>query len=50
VGEAPSCSLQGSDQVEPPNGERPRDGNGLQGMSGEMGLPCVVMASFVGAY
>jgi hypothetical protein len=29
VGAAPSCSLQGSDQVKPPNGERPCDGNGL---------------------
>jgi hypothetical protein len=29
VGEAPGCSLQGSNQVEPPNGEQPRDGNCL---------------------
>jgi hypothetical protein len=50
VGEAPSCFLQGSDQVEPPNGERSCDGNGLQGMSQEMGLPCVVLESFAGAY
>jgi hypothetical protein len=33
VGEAPGCSLQGSDQVEPPNSERPCNGNGLQGVS-----------------
>jgi hypothetical protein len=50
VGEAPGCSLQGSDQVKPTNGERPCNGNGLQGMSQEMGLPYVVLASFTGAY
>jgi hypothetical protein len=50
VGEAPGCFLQGSDQVEPPDGEWPSDGDGLQGMSREMGLPCVVLAYFAGAY
>jgi hypothetical protein len=50
VGEAPGCSLQGSDQVEPSNSERPCDGNGLQDMSQKMGLPYVVLASFAGAY
>jgi hypothetical protein len=29
VGEATSCPLQGSDQVEPLNSERPCDGNSL---------------------
>jgi hypothetical protein len=29
VGEASGCSLQGSDQVEPPNGEQPCNGNDL---------------------
>jgi hypothetical protein len=29
VGEALGCSLQGFDQVEPPNGERPCNRNGL---------------------
>jgi hypothetical protein len=29
VGEAASCPFQGSDKVEPPNSERPCDGNGL---------------------
>jgi hypothetical protein len=33
VGEATSCPLQGSDQVESPNGKRPCDGNRLQGVS-----------------
>jgi hypothetical protein len=50
VGEAPSCFLQGSDQVEPPNGERPCDRDGLQDMGREMSLPCIVLASFAGAY
>jgi hypothetical protein len=50
VGKAPGCSLQGSDQVEPPNNERPCDENGLQGMSREMVLLCIVLASFAGAY
>jgi hypothetical protein len=50
MGEASGCSLQGSDQVEPPNGERPCDGDGLQGKSREMGLLCIVLAFFAGAY
>jgi hypothetical protein len=50
VGEAPGCFLQGFDQVEPPNDEWPCYEDGLQGMSREMGLPCVVLASFAGAY
>jgi hypothetical protein len=50
VGEATSYPFQGSDQVEPPNGEQPCDGNRLQGVSWEMGLPCIVLASFAGSY
>jgi hypothetical protein len=50
VGEATSCPFQGSNQVEPPNSERPCDGNSLQGMSQEVGLSCIVLASFAGAY
>jgi hypothetical protein len=50
VGEATSCPLQGSDQVEPPNSEWPCDGNSLQGVSREVGLPCIVLAPFAGAY
>jgi hypothetical protein len=46
----PPVVFSGSDQVEPPNNERPRDGDGLQGMSREMDLPCIVLASFAGAY
>jgi hypothetical protein len=50
VGETASCPFQGSDEVEPPNNERPCDRNGLQGMRREMGLPCIVLAAFAGAY
>jgi hypothetical protein len=32
VGEVAGCPFQGSDKVEPPNGKRPCDGIGLQGM------------------
>jgi hypothetical protein len=38
VGEATSCLLQWSDQVESLNGEWPCDENRLQGVSQEMGL------------
>jgi hypothetical protein len=50
VGEAASCPFQGSDKVEPLNSKHPCDGDGLQGMSWEMGLPCIVLVAFVGAY
>jgi hypothetical protein len=50
VGEAIGCPFQRSDKVKPPNGKRPRDGNGLQGMCWKMGLSRVVLATFVGAY
>jgi hypothetical protein len=50
VGEAASCSFQGSDKVEPPNGKRPCDGNGLQGVCWKMDLSRIVLATFAGAY
>jgi hypothetical protein len=50
VGEAASCPFQGSDQVKPPNSERPCDGDSLQSMSQEMGLTSIVLAAFAGAY
>jgi hypothetical protein len=50
VSEAPGCFLQGSNQVKPLNGEWPCDGDSLEGISREMGLPCIVLASFVGVY
>jgi hypothetical protein len=50
VGEATSYPSQGSDKVEPPNGERPCDRDSLQGVGREMGLSRKVLATFVGAY
>jgi hypothetical protein len=50
VGEATSCPFQGSNKVEPPNSKWPCDGDGLQGMSREMGLSRIVLAAFAGAY
>jgi hypothetical protein len=50
VGEATSCPFQGPNQVEPPNSECPCDGNSLQDMSREVGLSCIVLASFARAY
>jgi hypothetical protein len=50
VGEAAGCPFQRSDKVKPPNGERPRDGNGLQGMCWKMRLSRIVLATFTGAY
>ena len=42
--------LQRPNHVEPPYGERPCDRDGLKGLSREMRLPCVVLASLIGAY
>jgi hypothetical protein len=50
VGETASCPFQGSDKVEPPNGKRPCDGNGFQGMSWEVCLMSIVLAAFAGVY
>jgi hypothetical protein len=50
VGETTSCPFQWPDKVEPPNGKRPCDGDGLQGMSWKMGLSRIVLATFAEAY
>jgi hypothetical protein len=50
VGEAASRSFQRSDKVEPPNGKRPCDGDGLQGVCRKMCLSRVVLTTFAGAY
>jgi hypothetical protein len=50
VGEATGCPFQRSDKVKPPNGKRPRDGNGLQGMCWKVGLSRIVLATFAGTY
>jgi hypothetical protein len=46
---APGCLLQGDDEVQTPHSKRPGDGNRLQSLSGQVGLPCVELTPFVGA-
>jgi hypothetical protein len=41
---------KGPDDVQPPYGERPRDGYGLQVMSREIGLAGIKLAHFAGAH
>jgi hypothetical protein len=43
VGEAASRPFQRSDKVEPPNGKRPCDGDGLQGVCRKMCLSRIVL-------
>ena len=50
VGVAPGGFLQRPNHVQSPHGERPCDGDGLEGLGWEVRLPCIVLASFVGAY
>ena len=50
MGVAPRGLLQRPNHVEPPYGERPYDRDGLEGLGREMRLPCVVLASLIGAY
>jgi hypothetical protein len=38
VSEAPGCLPQGPDDVQPPHGKQPCYGDGLQDVSGEVGL------------
>jgi hypothetical protein len=46
---APGCLLQGADEVQTPHNKRPGDGYRLQGLSGQVGLPCVELTPFAGA-
>jgi hypothetical protein len=50
VGVATGCLSQGPNDVQPPHGERPCDGYGLQGMSREIGLAGVELAPLAGAH
>jgi hypothetical protein len=50
VGEAPGRLPQGPDDVQPPHSERPCYGDGLQGVSGKVGLAGVKLAPLAGAY
>ena len=42
--------LERSDQIETPNHERPRDGDCLECLGRQVGLPSVVLTPFVGAH
>jgi hypothetical protein len=42
--------LEGPNLIKPPNRERPRDGDGLERLGWQMGLPRVVLTPFAGAY
>ena len=50
VGVAPGSFLQRPNHIQPPHGERSRDGDGLEGLGREVRLPCIVLASLAGAY
>ena len=50
VGTAPEGFLQRPNHVQSPHGERPCDGDGLEGLGREVRLPCIVLTSLVGAY
>jgi hypothetical protein len=50
VGEAPRRLSQGPDDVQPPHGERPCDGDGLQDVRREVGFAGVELAPLAGAY
>ena len=45
VGEAPGRPLQRTDEVQPPHGERPRDGDGLQSMGRKMCFSSIELAT-----
>jgi hypothetical protein len=50
MGEAPGRLSEGPDDVQPPHGEWPCYGDGLQGVGGKVGLAGVELAPFAGAY
>src|SRR6185312_15514930 len=50
VGEAPGCPLQRTDEVQPPLGERPRDGDGLQSMGRKMCFSSIELAPLAGPH
>jgi hypothetical protein len=50
MGIAPGGLLQRPNHVQPPHGEWPCNGDGLEGLGQEVGLSCIVLTSFVGAY
>ena len=50
VGVAPGHLVEGPNQIEPLDHEGPHDGDHLECLGREMGLPSVVLAPFAGAY
>ena len=50
VGIAPEHSLERFDQIEPPDHEWPRDGDRLECLGWQVGLPSVVLTPFTGAH
>jgi hypothetical protein len=50
VREAPGGLLQGTDEVQTPHSKRLGDGYCLQGLSGQVCLPCVELTPLAGAY
>src|SRR6185312_9331254 len=50
VGEAPGRLLQRADEVQPPHGKRPRDGDGLQSVGWEVRLLSVELATLAGPH
>ena len=50
MGVASGGLLQRPNHVEPPHGERPCNGDGLEGLGREVHLPRIVLASLAGAY
>jgi hypothetical protein len=50
VGVDPGCLSQGPDNVQPPHGKRPRDGDPLEGVRWGVRLVGVELASLAGAH
>ena len=50
VGVATGGFLQRPNHVQPPHGERPCNGDGLEGLGWEVRPPHIVLASLIGAY
>jgi hypothetical protein len=50
VHEAPGCLPQRSDHVEPPHGERPGEGDGLERLCWEVCLPSVELATLADSH
>ena len=44
------CPLERSDQIEPPDHERPRDGDCLECLGRQVGLSSVVLTPFIGVH